>query len=75
MIDGIDLRSLDMKTIDDDVDECTGIETMEGSLPMTLRVLKSWIHPSGVIAIGMIASASRELEAEHTTVQGARSLK
>lgn len=58
MIDAVDARPWAVKTIADDDDEYTGIETMEGSFPMTLWVLKSWIHPSGVTVIGVMASGS-----------------
>jgi hypothetical protein len=44
-----------LKTIvdDDDDDAYNGIETMVGSLLMTLSVLKSWIHPSGLTCNGI----------------------
>jgi hypothetical protein len=36
MMDAVDLRSRVVKTIADDDDEYTGIETMEGNLAITL---------------------------------------
>jgi hypothetical protein len=70
MIDGLDLRSLGTKAIADEVDAYTVIETLEGSLPMTLRVLNLWIHPSGVTANDMIASASRIGNGVHHHARG-----
>jgi hypothetical protein len=56
MIYNVNWRPLGVKTIDDNDNEYTGIDTMEGSFPMRQWVLKSWIHPSGVTVIGITVS-------------------
>jgi len=71
MIRIVDWESRVVKTIMDDDDAYSGIETMAGSLPMTLSVLKSWIHPSGLMCIGMIVSDSRTEGISKVIVRGA----
>jgi hypothetical protein len=68
MINNDDWRPRGMKAIVVVVEEYTGIDTMEGSLPMRRYVLTSWIHPSAVTVIGIMVPVSLELVMGHATM-------